>query len=141
MSFSNRTAQAILNSLFGKTSAFGALATRPTIYVGLSSTAPSETGTNVTEPSGGGYARVATTPADWSTATSADPSVVENAAVLTFPQASADWVGGSNLNHFALFDAATSGNVIGAGALGTGKPILAGDTAEFAIGDLTVSLD
>lgn len=32
-SFANRTAQALLNSLFGKTSNFGALASAPTIYV------------------------------------------------------------------------------------------------------------
>jgi hypothetical protein len=60
MSFFNRTAQALLNSLFGKASNFGALGSAPTLHVGLSSTAPNEDGTGITEPAGGGYARVAT---------------------------------------------------------------------------------
>jgi len=141
MSFSNRTAQALLNSLFGKTSNFGALASAPTIYVGLSSTTPAEDGTGVTEPSTGSYARVATSAATWNAATSADPSVVSNAAAITFPTATANWASGSNLTHLVLFDASTSGNVLGSVALTTAKPVLSGDTAEFPASSLTVSLD
>lgn len=141
MSLTQYACQAILNSLFGKTSNFGALASRPTIYVGLSSTTPTETGSNVTEPSGGSYARVATAASDWNAATNADPSVVSNANAITFPQATADWVSGSNLTYFVLYDASSSGNVLGSGALTTAKPVLNGDTASFAAGDLTASLD
>lgn len=141
MSFSNRTAQALLNSLFGKTSNFGALASRPTIYVGLSSTTPAEAGTGVTEPSTGSYARVATAASDWNAATNADPSVVDNASVITFPTATADWLSGANLTYFVLYDASTSGNLLGFGALSSAKPVLNGDTAEFAAGSLDVSLD
>lgn len=141
MSFTNRTAQALLNSLFGKSSNFGALASAPTIYVGLSSTTPTESGGNVTEPSTGSYARVATAAADWNSATNADPSVIDNANPIEFPTATADWVGGSNLTHFVLFDAASSGNVLASGALDTPKPVLNGDTISFAAGDLEVSLD
>ena len=65
MSLSNYVVKALLNSLFGKTSDFGALASAPDIYVGLSSTTPTETGGSVTEPSSGSYARVATVAADW----------------------------------------------------------------------------
>lgn len=141
MSFSIYTAQALLNSLFGKTSAFGALASVPTIYVALSSTTPTESGTNITEPSSGSYARVATAAIDWDAATSADPSVVLNAAAVEFPQATGDWVSGADLTHFVLYDAASAGNVLGSGALGTAKPVLSGDTPSFAIGDLLISLD
>lgn len=141
MSFANRTAQALLNSLFGKTSNFGVLASAPTIYVALSSTAPTETGTNVTEPSAGAYARVSTSAGDWNAATSADPSVVTNANAITFPAATADWVSGSDLTHFVLYDASTSGNVLGSGALTTAKAVLDGDTVSFAAGDLSISLD
>lgn len=141
MSFSNYAAQALLNSLFGKTSAFGALASVPTIYVGLSSTTPTEAGSNVTEPSSGAYARVATAAADWDAATSADPSVVENAEDVVFPQATGDWLSGDDLTHFVLYDASTSGNFLGAGALATAKPVLEDDTPTFAAGDLTISLD
>lgn len=141
MSFTNRTAQAMLNSLFGKTSNFGALGSAPTIYVGLSSTTPAEAGTGVTEPSSGSYARVATSGSTWNAATNADPSVVSNASAITFPTATADWVSAANLTYFVLFDASTSGNVLGYGLLSVAKPVLNGDTAEFPASSLTASLD
>lgn len=141
MSFSNRTAQALLNSLFGKSSNFGALASAPTIYVALSSSAPAEDGTNVTEPSSGSYARKSTAAADWNAATSADPSVVTNANAITFVTATGNWLSSADLTHFALYDALTSGNYLGGGALTVAKPVLNGDTASFAPGSLSVSLD
>jgi len=141
MSFTNRTAQALLNSLFGKSSNFGALASAPTIYVGLSSTTPTESGGNVTEPSTGSYARVATAASDWNAATNADPSVIDNAEPIEFPTATADWLTGADLTHFVLFDASTSGNVLASGELDTPKPVLDGDTISFAAGALDVSLD
>jgi len=138
MSFTNRTAQALLNSLFGKTSNFGALATVPTIYVALSTTTPNEAGTNVTEPVGNGYARVSTAAGDWNTATNADPSVVTNANAVTFPEASGSW---GDLTHFVLYDALTVGNVLGSAALTTPKTPTAGDIPLFPVGALTCSLD
>lgn len=138
MSFSIYAAQALLNALFGKASALGALASAPTLYVGLSTTAPAEDGTGVTEPAGGGYARVATAAADWSTATAADPSVVTNANAVTFPQASGAW---GTLTHFVLYDAASAGNVLGSAALTASKSPTSGDEAAFASGSLSVSLD
>lgn len=141
MSFGNRTARAMLNSLFGKTSDFGALASRPTIYVGLSSTTPAEDGTNVTEPATGSYARVATAPADWNAATLADPSLIDNLNPITFPTATANWLASANLTHFVLYDAATVGNFLGFGALTVPKPVLSGDTPSFAAGSLDVTLD
>ena len=141
MSFSNRTAKGLLDSFFAKTSVFGALATAPQIFVGLSSTTPSETGTGVTEPSGGAYARKSTVAADWATATSADPSVILNANAITFVQASADWLVGANLTHVVLYDAVTAGNYLGFGTITTPKPVLNGDTAEIAAGQISISLD
>lgn len=141
MSFSNYSAQAILNSVFGKTSNFGALASVPTIWVGLSSTTPAEDGTNITEPSAGAYARVQTAAVDWNAATDADPSVVTNANAITFPTATATWVAGADLTHFVLFDASTAGNALGSGALSVAKPVTDGDTAEIGAGDASASLD
>jgi hypothetical protein len=137
MSFTNFLASELLDHLFTD----GAYSPPATLYIGLSSTTPNEDGTNVTEPSGGSYARVATTAADWAAATSADPSVKTTTAVKSFPQASANWVGGSNLTHFLLFDADTAGNLLAFGALTTPKPVLSGDTASFASGALSLSLD
>jgi|SRR5690606_2623384 len=138
MSFSNYTAQALLNALFGKTSNFGALASAPTIFVALSTADPGETGSGTTEPSGNGYARVETAAADWGTATNADPSVITNAEDIAFPQASGPW---GTLTHFALYDAAENGNFLGGGALGTSKAPTNGDTPVFSAGQLSVSLD
>lgn len=141
MSFTNRTAQAILNSLFGKTSAFGALATAPSMWVGLSTTAPAEDGTNVTEPVGNGYTRQQVLPAGWNAATLADPSVISNSADIVFPAATGDWAAGANLTHGVIFDAATGGNVIASGVLAVPKPVLSGDSAKIPAGQLTVTLD
>lgn len=140
MPLTNYTHQALLNSTFGKTSNFGALASAPTIYVGLSSTTPTMAGANVTEPSSGSYAQVATTGSDWGSATSADPSVLSNAAAVEFPTATGDWASGSDLTHFVLFDGDSPQNVLGWGALTTPKAVLTGDTPSFAIGDLDVQL-
>lgn len=141
MSFTNRTAQALLNSLFGKTSNFGALASAPANHIALSSTTPAEDGTNVTEPTAGSYARVVAAGASWNAATLADPSLIDNSAALTFPQATADWLSQANLTHVVIYDALTVGNVVASGALTVAKPVLNGDTAEFAAGTLDVTLD
>jgi hypothetical protein len=89
----------------------------------------------VREPSGNAYARVSTTGADWNTASG---GALDNANDITFPEATGSW---GTITHFALFDAATGGNMLAYGALSTPKIIGSGDTAKFAAGDLDVSLD
>jgi hypothetical protein len=134
--FINSLEAALLDLVFGK-----ATYTAPANwFVGLSSTTPTETGTNFTEPSGGAYARVSTAPANWNAATGGDPSVIDNSAVITFPTATADWASAANLTHFGLFTAATGGTVQMWGALTTAKNVLNGDTASFAAGALDVKL-
>jgi hypothetical protein len=140
MPLSNYTHQALLNSLFGKTSNFGTLSAVPTIYVGLSSTTPTMAGANVTEPSSGSYARVETAGSDWDSATDADPSVLDNVAAITFPEATGDWVSAADLTHFVLYDGDSPTNFLGFGALTVAKPVISGDTASFPIGDLVNQL-
>jgi hypothetical protein len=111
-----------------------------TLWIGLSSTTPTEAGTNFTEPSTGAYARVSTTGADWSAASGTAPAVKTNTAVKTFPTATADWLAGANLTYFGLFDALTAGNLKWFGLLGTAKPVLNGDTASYAAGALVLKL-
>ena len=137
MSFTQYLASNLLDHVFGN----GAFTVPTNIYVALSSTTPTEAGGNVTEPSGGAYARVSTAGADWNAATVADPSVIDNANAVAFTTASADWVSAANLTHFVLYDALTVGNALAWGALTTAKPVLDGDTAEFAAGDLNITLD
>jgi hypothetical protein len=111
--------------------------TMPTVYVGLSSTTPTLAGGNITEPSGGSYARATTSAATWASAAS---GATTNAQVITFPTATADWVGGANLTYGVLYDALTGGNVLGYGALTVAKDVLNGDTPSIAIGDLDITL-
>lgn len=111
-----------------------------TMYLGLSSTTPTDAGGNVTEPSTGAYARVSTAAADWSAASGTSPAVKTTTAVKTFPTATADWVAGANLTYFTMHDASTAGTVLAFGALTTAKPVLNGDTPSFAAGALILKL-
>lgn len=132
MPASTYLANKLLDHQLGKTSF-----TMPTVYVGLSSTTPALNGTGITEPSGGSYARVATSGATWNAAASGATS---NAAAITFPTATADWASGANLTYGVLYDASTAGNVLAYGALTVAKNVLNGDTASIAIGGLTVTI-
>ena len=55
MPLTNAIKAAVLDALYGKAT----LTVPDTLHVGLSTTAPNPDGTGFTEPSGGGYARVA----------------------------------------------------------------------------------
>jgi len=129
-SFADYWEDEILDHLFGK----GAY-TPPTIYIGLSTVDPADDASGLAEPSGNGYARVTTAAADWNASSS---GALANANAITFPEASGSW---GTITHFALFDAASAGNMLAHGALGTSKAIGSGDTAEFAVGDIDVTLD
>ena len=133
MSFFNYLENAVLDHIVGKTTY-----ALPTCYIGLSSTTPAEDGTNVTEPSGGSYARVSTAGADWNAASAGATS---NANAITFAQATADWVAGANLTYLVAYDALTVGNPLFYGALTVAKPVLNGDTASFPAGDIDITLD
>jgi len=129
-SFADHWENEILDYLFGK----GSYAS-PTIYVGLSTADPGDDGAGLSEPAGNGYARVQTAPADWN---SASGGSLDNASLIEFNEATDAW---GTLTHFALFDAASSGNMLAHGSLTQAKTIGNGDTARFSAGDLTVSLD
>lgn len=112
--------------------------TMPTaFYVGLSSTTPTKAGANVTEPSGGAYARVSISAAEFN---SASGSATTTNADKSFPQATADWLSGVDLTHLVIYDAASAGNFLGFKALTTAKPVLSGDTARILAGDLDISI-
>lgn len=138
--FTEYTDQALLNTMFGKTSNFGVAGSAPAIYVALSNTTPAADGTNVTEPSGNNYARVLANAATWNGATLADPSLIQNTGAINFATASGNWCGGTNLTYVVLYDSTTTGNCLGFGALSVPKPVLTGDTASFAQNTLQVTL-
>jgi hypothetical protein len=123
----------ILDHVLGNT-AYSAPAT---VYVALYTAEPNDAGGG-TEVSGSGYARKSVTnnTSNWPNASSGSKS---NGAAIEFAAASGgDW---GEITHFALFDAASAGNMLYHGALTTSKTVSDGDQARFAIGALTITED
>jgi len=129
-SFSDHWENEILDHVFGK-----GTYTPPTIYVGLSTADPGDDGAGLAEPSGNGYARVTTAGTDWNAASG---GALDNATAIEFADATGDW---GTVTHFALFDAASGGNLLAHGALNQSKTMTSGDTARFATGELDVSMN
>lgn len=127
--FTTYTQQKVLELITGKT-AFST----PTTYVALFTAAPSDAGGG-TECTGTNYARKSTAGSDWG---SASGTSITNSAAITFATPGGSW---GTATHFALFDASTSGNMLGWAALTTSQAIGSGNTVSFAIGALTITLD
>lgn len=118
-----------------------------TLYVGLLTAAPSDTGGG-TEVSGGSYARVGVTAAlanfagtqsaGSTSASSGTGGTTSNNGAINFPTPSAGW---GAVTHIGIYDALSSGNLLFWAALTTPKTINSGDTVSFAAGALTVQID
>jgi len=102
--FSDFTSHGVLAHIVGKT-AFA----MPTAYLALFTGAGTDGGTGFTEVTGGSYARVATSGADWNSPFGSGPSAITNAGVLANPLASADW---GAIVAWGLYDAPTGGNLL-----------------------------
>jgi hypothetical protein len=133
MSFCNVLENSLLNHTFGGT----VYTPLTTMYVGLSTANPTDTGSFTGECTGGSYARVAITnnKTTWSTSSAGSLS---NAITLTFPTATASW---GTVTYFFIATASTAGDVVAYGQLSASKTIDTGDTALFNIGDLTINLN
>jgi hypothetical protein len=106
------------------------------LYIGLYLESAKPTDSTIgTEASGGNYSRVAV---DRDTGWTSSGNATENAADITFPEASASW---GELGAFAILDASTSGNMLYWGDLTTPKTINSGDTAKIPAGDLDITED
>ncbi|MBZ0250903.1 MAG: hypothetical protein K8F93_14710 [Burkholderiales bacterium] len=119
-----------------------------TVYVGLLTGACSDSAAG-TEVTGGSYARVAVTSslANWAgtqsagstTASTGTGGTTSNNGAITFPAPTANW---GVVTHFALYDAASSGNQLVCQALTVQKTINNGDAAPvFNAGALTLQVD
>jgi len=124
---SNYSENKVLELLVGKT-AF----TLPTVSIALYTVAPTDS-TAGTEVSGGGYARKATTGADWPAASGGS---ITNAVDFEFPTASAGW---GTVVAAALVDG--SSNILAYGTAAVSKVIDSGDTYRIPSGNLTLTLD
>lgn len=126
MSFSNFLENKVLGHVFGATPY-----TAPaTLYVGLFTSNPGETGSG-TEVSGGSYARqtIAFTVAG---------AQASNTAAVEFPTATASW---GTITYAAIYDALSGGNLLAYGALTTSKTIDNGDVFRIPAGDFDINLD
>ncbi len=134
MSFTDYLENKVLDHVWGSV----AYAAPANLYVGLSTTAPADDGSNITEPPGAnGYARVQT-PNDLTNWPAASAGVKQNGTEVQFPTATGSW---GTVTYFFISDAAVGGNIIGSGSLTTPKTVDNGDTVSFAIGDLSITLD
>lgn len=96
-------------------------------------------GTGVEVPSAGAYARQARNPSDanW-TATDSGDGQSDNAAAITYPEATASW---GTIVAIAICSSATFdvGSMYFHTLVGTNRTIDSGDTAEFAVGAITIT--
>lgn len=113
-----------------------------TLYIGLLTTAPTDTGGGV-EVSGGSYARQAiaaslanfagTQSAGSTTASSGTSGATSNNVAITFPTPSAGW---GTVVAFGIYDALSGGNLLFYATLNVAKTINQSDAVSFPAGTL-----
>ena len=126
MSFTNFLETEVLDHVFGG----NAYSAPGTIYVGLFTAAPDDTGGG-TEVTGGGYARQ-------SAGFTVSGNTASNSASIEYPTATASY---GTVTHVGIFDAASSGNLMAYASLTASKAIDTGDVFRIPTGDLDITLD
>ena len=146
MSASNAFETSLLNLIFknvtianyGDIAGILGSATAGSLYIGLHTADPGETGTQATsEATYTGYARVAAarTAGGWTVA----GNTVSNAAAVLFGTCTA---GSNTITHFTIGSSSTgAGDLALSGALTASLAVSAGITPSFAIGALTATAD
>jgi len=108
-------------------------AIRPTAwYVALYTAAPSDSGGG-TEVSGNGYAREAVTFA----AATSPGGTTSNTGAVTFTASGGNW---GSITHIGIHDAVSGGNLLWHGAMTASKTVNDGDTLEFSIGNIDLTI-
>jgi hypothetical protein len=123
---SNYLANELLDHVFN-----AAYAPPATVYLGLSTADPTDTGSGLAEPVGSGYARQPIT-----FGAAASRRVTQGSAV-TFPQATGAW---GTVSHWALFDAVSGGNMLAHGALAQAKSVVANNTPSVPSGEVWIEV-
>jgi hypothetical protein len=107
----------------------------PSLYLGMSTTTPTISGTNVTEPSGAtGYARILIPSASLSTPTA---GVITNTALVSYPRMTSD---GGTATYWVIYDALTGGNLIAYGAFTNSRALQINSQVILEAGKLTFSM-
>lgn len=135
MGLSEFAAKKLLDHAMGKASW-----TMPTnVYVALYDGDPLGAGSELSDPPATDYVRVETAGTDWASAGFVSPRAsISNAAELDFGTSGSAW---GTVDHMAIFDAGTSGNMIASGKLVSNVNITSGIPVKFPIGALVVYLD
>ena len=108
-------------------------ATRPTAwYVALYTAAPSDSGGG-TEVSTGGYARQSVTFG----AASSPGGTTSNTNTVSFTASGASY---GTVTHIGIFDNVSGGNLLWHGSMTASKTVADGDTLEFSIGNIDLTL-
>ncbi len=121
--------KAVLDHFFGR----AAYAFPTNVYAALFTADPTELGTQTSEITAGGYARVEISEkmSDAVLAT----GVITNSAEIAWSDATEDW---PEITHIGIMDASTSGNMIYFGAAVTSRTVSSGDAFKIRIGQLTI---
>jgi len=113
----------------------------PATYVGLTTAtvADSDTGSTITEVSGGSYARKQVNVNGGASPTwdLASGGLVDNTHDITFTTSTASW---GTLESVVIIDALTAGNLLFYDNAMTNQAVASGDTVKFAIGDLDIQM-
>ena len=108
-------------------------ATRPTAwYVALYTAAPSDSGGG-TEVSTGGYTRQSVTFG----AASSPGGTTSNTNTVSFTASGASY---GTVTHIGIFDNVSGGNLLWHGSMTASKTVADGDTLEFSIGNIDLTL-
>jgi hypothetical protein len=125
--FTNTLENALLDHIFSVASY-----TAPVIWVGLWTTAPTDTST-AGESTGTDYTRVKST--TWAAGSSGQTA---NSTAIAFPTAGASW---GTIEYFAVCTSSLAGDMIMYSSLTTSKTVALGDSLTFSSGSLVVTLD
>lgn len=127
-SFSDYLENQVLDHVFHDTVSY----TKPTdVYLALYTAAPTDAGGG-TEVTGGGYARQVIP-----FATQAASGLISNTTAVSFTASGAPY---GTVVAVGIFDASTAGNLLAWDAI-TSATVNDGDTLNFAIGEIDISLD
>ena len=128
MAFSDYLEDKLLKHTFANT----AFTTPGTVYLGLFTAAPSDTGGG-TEVSGGSYARISCA----FSVSGSNPTLCTNSSAAEFATATGTW---GSVGWVGVYDASSSGNLLAWAALTASKTVSSGDVFRFDAGDLDITL-
>lgn len=105
-------------------------------YIGLSTTAPNPSGTGVTEPSVGAYARISVNNNKTSFSTTSN-GVLYNSTQFEFPESTTSW---GTITHVFIADAQNGGNILYYDALTTARQVQAQTSLIFIPNSIKIQL-